>query len=420
MGKHILIVASTFPASDTDPVPAFVKDQAKAFKQQYPQLRISVLAPHDDRSKTKDIIKHQHYDEYRFHYFWPYRFEKLAGRGILPTLKQNKLYYLLVPFLFFGEFIALLRLVKKTNPDIIYAHWFTPQAVIANWVSRLTSTPFVFTTHASDVAVWKSIPLLGQQIVKSTTRNARAFSAVSTQTMAKLQQFFDTEEWGKIKSKAAIIPMGINEEAFKNTSKTSAQLKDAYDLKNKKVILFIGRLAEKKGVTYLLQAFAQLDRLDTALIIAGDGPLLQPLKKETNQLGIDNSVRFAGYISGATKQNYLQLADVLVVPSIITQEGDQEGLPVALIEGLAAGKICIATHQSGARDLIKQEENGYLIDHKDSASLADALRLSLDDTSKQNQQIKKQAIVTSKQLSWVSIAKKHFEHLLRSTNEPSR
>src|SRR5690242_3865100 len=99
----LLVVASTFPAGDTDPVPAFVKDQLIAFKKARPSLRISVLAPHDRRSATAGFRRWPEYDEYRFHYFWPFVAEKLAGRGIMPALRANPLNYLLIPFLFLGE-----------------------------------------------------------------------------------------------------------------------------------------------------------------------------------------------------------------------------------------------------------------------------------------------------------------------------
>ena len=103
---RILVLASTFPANDSDPVPAFVRDQIVAMKDVDSELEFSVLAPHDQRSNTKLFTKHTAYNEYRFHYFWPYSLEKLAGRGIMPALKANPLNYLLIPFLFIGQFFA--------------------------------------------------------------------------------------------------------------------------------------------------------------------------------------------------------------------------------------------------------------------------------------------------------------------------
>src|SRR5690606_29007499 len=103
-GAHILVVASTFPTKDNDPVPAFVKDQVIAIKKARPQLKFAVLAPHDARLKTESFKKHPEYDEYRFHYFWPRSLERLTGRGIMPALQSNKLSYLLVPFFLIFEY----------------------------------------------------------------------------------------------------------------------------------------------------------------------------------------------------------------------------------------------------------------------------------------------------------------------------
>ena len=150
---RVLVAASTFAANDGDPVPAFVRDQIIALQDIQPDLKVSVLAPHDKRSGTKSFTRHDAYDEYRFHYFWPFSYEKLAGRGIMPALKANPLNYFLIPPFFLGEFIALHRLTRRIKPDVLYAHWFTPQGIVCRWVGFFTGTPFVFTTHASDVDV---------------------------------------------------------------------------------------------------------------------------------------------------------------------------------------------------------------------------------------------------------------------------
>ena len=174
------------------------------------ELEFSVLAPHDKRSHTQNFSRHPAYDEHRFHYVWPFSIEKLAGRGIMPALKSNPFYYLLLPFLFIGEFVALLRLTIKLKPDILYAHWFTPQAINARMVSAVTNTPFVFTTHASDVAVWHKVPFFGAKIVRSTTRKASSFTAVSQRSMQKLEKFFLPEEWNSLTERSAIIPMSVD------------------------------------------------------------------------------------------------------------------------------------------------------------------------------------------------------------------
>jgi len=404
MKKHILVVASTFPSSDNDPVPAFVKDQIIAMKHEEPKLRFSVLAPHDKRSNTKHFVRHKAYDEYRFHYAWPHSAEKLAGRGIMPALKANPLNYLLIPFLFGGEFFALLRLTRKLKPDIIYAHWFTPQAIIARAVSRMTNTKFVFTTHASDVDVWRKIPLIGTNVVTGTVPKSAAFTAVSRRSMQKLRRFFTSAQWKKIENRSAIIPMGVSlPKQEKNTvSVTPGSL------------LFLGRLAEKKGVHYLLPAYKALLKTHpkATLTIAGDGPWLQKLKDQAAALGLD-TVIFTGFVSGKTKAATILACEVYVVPSIIASDGDAEGLPVSLMEGLAYGRTCIATNESGADDIITDGKDGFLVEEKNVDQLTAALKNALSLSAAKRKKMSENARETASQFSWPIVARKHIDFLLK-------
>lgn len=400
---RILVVASTFPAHDSDPVPAFVKDQIIALHQAYPALEFSVLAPHDRRSRTQAFSQHEHYGEYRFHYFWPFAAEKLAGRGIMPALKANPLNYLLIPFLFAGEFFALLRLTRRLKPAVIYAHWFTPQVVTAHLVGALTRTPFVFTTHSSDVAVWHKIPLLGPHIVRSNTKQARAVTAVSRRSLAKLESFFPPELWAKLQPRTRIIPMGVTLPDVSQAAQAS------------KTILFVGRLAEKKGVQYLLPAFAAVrdQLLDYTLVVAGDGPWRQQLERQARDLGLDNRVSFPGYVSGEAKARLVASAELFVVPSIIAKSGDAEGLPVSLMEGLASGKLCIATNESGADDVLTDGQDGWLIKQKDVNGLAAALVKAAGLDAHKRQAVAKRARATARQFAWPAVAKQHYEFLFK-------
>jgi len=404
--QKILVVTSTLPSSSSDPVPAFVRDQVVALKKEYPEIEFSILAPHDTRSHTVDFRKHADYDEYRFHYFWPFKLEKLAGRGIMPQLKKNSLYYLMIPFLFAGEFLAVWRLVRTLNPDIVYAHWFTPQGIVIGMVPRRRKIPVVLTTHASDVAVWHKIPF-GGMIVRHYARKLDAITAVSRRTLGKLEAFFSEEQWKKdMLPKIKIIPMGVDVAV---QGKKDRQTQGQH-------IAFIGRLAEKKGVQYLLPAFAKIteDYPEATLTIAGDGTMLEELKRQAKQLELsDVQVHFPGFVSGSDKQRVLDEADIYVVPSIVTKSGDAEGLPVSLMEGLAAGKVCIATNESGADDIIEDGKSGYLIPQKDTVALEKALQAALTLSPGTRASLETEARKTAKQFEWPEIARRHYEHLFK-------
>jgi glycosyltransferase involved in cell wall biosynthesis len=402
---RILVVTSSFPATATDPVPAFVKDQLIALHHAHPELEFSVLAPHDKRSGTKRFTHHEHYDEYRFHYFWPFSAEKLAGRGIMPALKANPINYLLIPFLFAGEFFALLRLTIKLKPALIYAHWFTPQGVNSHLVSLLTHKPFVFTTHASDVDVWQKVPLLGKHIVRSSASQARAITAVSRRSITKLQRFFTPEAWQKLQSRTQIIPMGVDIPTTQVTAGSASE----------KTVVFVGRLAEKKGVQYLLPAFAaaQQQLAGYRLVIAGDGPWLSKLQQQAAELNLGELVTFPGYVTGEQKAQLISTAGVYVVPSIIAGSGDAEGLPVSLMEGLAYGRVCIATNESGADDILTNGQDGFLLPQKNVDALADTLIRATKLNPAEQQAMSQRARQTAQQFAWPVIAEKHYNFLFK-------
>lgn len=408
---RILVVASTFPVSETDSVPAFVRDQIVHMRQVDQNLDFHVLAPHYD-SQTSSYKKHQYFTEYRFSYFWPAKYQKLAGHGIMPALGENKWYYFLVPILFIGEFLALFRLARKIKPDVIYAHWFTPQGINASIISLFTGIPYAYTTHAADVEVWRKIPL-GGIVVRFFSKRAYGITAVSQRSLGKLKQFFGRKQWHKLNTE--IIPMGVNLSSFNTSRKTPEKLKREYGLENQKVLFFVGRLAEKKGVTYLLQAFAELydKHPDLHLIIAGDGQFRPKLEAEAEQLGINDKTLFTGYIAGQKKSDYFHLSDILVLPSTITKNGDAEGLPVVLMEGLAAGKLCVATHVSGADDILSNQENGFLVNDQDVPSLVDAVTKIMSMSFEEKLAISQNAQKLAQTLDWHQIVQRHYEFLFQ-------
>ena len=407
----IVVVASTFPATDTDEAPAFVKDLVIALKRAEPSLHIDVLAP-QYLDQTPSYARHEHYDEHRFAYFWPRAQQRLAGRGIVPAIESNRALIVVVPFLFLFEGIALWRHVRAHRPDVIYAHWFTPQGVTAAIVSSLTGVPWVLTSHANDVRIWRKLPVFGRAVVRALLPSARRITAVSAATRDKMRAFFSDEEWGALQMRVAILPMGVDVSALSTSSEPPAVLKARHGFSGRRVLYFIGRLAEKKGVTFLLDAFARLQARDCTLVIAGDGPLRTALEAQARELGVADRVAFVGYVSGAKKLDLLWLADVVVVPSIETASGDSEGFPVVIMEALAAGKACVASDATGADSVLVDGDSGFIVAQRDAAALATKIDwvLGLDDAALQR--VGDAARAAAHALDWPTIARAHYELLL--------
>ncbi len=410
-GVRVLVCASTFPASDTDSVPAFVRDLLLAVKRAHADVDIDVLAP-QVRDETAPFTQHAAFAEHRFPYFLPRRAQALAGHGIVPALQANPALFAQVPFLFGGELVALLRHIRARRPDVLWAHWFTPQGVTAALASMITGVPFVLTSHANDVRVWRKLPLAGQRVVRALLPRASRITAVSDATLAKMRGFFSAAEWEAIAPRVAIIPMGVDVAALAQGSVDRAALKARHDLAGRAVIYFIGRLAEKKGVAHLIDAFARLRRDDAVLVIAGDGPLRAALEAQAVQAGIAARVRFVGYVSGARKTELLQLADVVAVPSIETASGDAEGFPVVVMEALAAGRPLVASDATGADSVLAHGESGFVVPQRDSAALAVALSQCLGLGPAAQEALAQRAQQAARDLDWAVIAERHHAFLL--------
>lgn len=280
-------------------------------------------------------------------------------------------------------------------------------------VGLITGVSHVYTSHSSDVIIAKRIPLLGPLMVRVITKLSKRITVVSRRSYEKLESFFSEKSWSKVSNKVKIIPMGVDISAFSQVATAKSELKTRHGYDGKNIILFIGRLAEKKGVRYLLQAIAEYRKHDpnVLLVVAGDGPLRDDLIDQSTGLGVNNYVDFVGHTVGDKKLELFSICDVLILPSIIAADGDAEGVPVVLMEGLAAAKLCIATDVSGADDLLEHGVNGFLIRQKRSGDIVKMLLeiKSMDRTTKKR--ISDNAISKSQQTDWNRIVERHVEHL---------
>ena len=147
-------------------------------------------------------------------------------------------------------------------------------------------------------------------------------------------------------------------------------------------ILTIARLTEKKGVHHLLDAVALLpaeDRTRINLRIIGEGPMADQLKAQVADLELLSQVSFEGAQSHQAVLAAVRKADAMVLPSITAADGDQEGIPVSLMEAMALGVPVISTYHSAIPELIRDRETGFLVPEGDPDALAQVLRRFLKD-----------------------------------------
>jgi glycosyltransferase involved in cell wall biosynthesis len=138
-----------------------------------------------------------------------------------------------------------------------------------------------------------------------------------------------------------VLPLGMDLSGFASLPPREALAREWPQAAGKKVILFLSRLDEKKGLPVLLEAFAKVHREypQAFLLVAGDGDsvFLQTLQHQSEQLGIDSAMLWAGHVAGERKRAVLAGADVFVLPS------RSENFGIALLEAMASGLACVTT-----------------------------------------------------------------------------
>jgi glycosyltransferase involved in cell wall biosynthesis len=329
--KKVLVLASTFPRWKNDTNPPFVYDLSQGLAKEMDE---TVLAPHYPGAKDTETMGKL--KVHRFHYFFE-RFEKLAGNGgMLPTLKANKLYYLTVPFFMLAEIIATIKLVREIKPDVIHAHWILPQGLAAYINKLINKTPYVVTSHGGDIFGLQNKFLI--KLKKLVLDNAKSITVVSSAIKSEVLKINPILE-----SKIEVVPMGVDTKLF-NPNKYDEKLKKKYGITGP-FLLFVGRLVEKKGVKYLIGAMPAIIKKfpKTKLLIVGSGPLEAELKNHSEKLNLSKSIVFVGALEHKKLPKYFATADIFISPSITGSDGDREGSPVSIMEGLSSGCKIITT-----------------------------------------------------------------------------
>lgn len=141
-------------------------------------------------------------------------------------------------------------------------------------------------------------------------------------------------------------------------------------------LLTVARLVEKKGVEYGIRAVAGLvkDFPGIRYKIAGDGPLYEPLKKLIDELGLGDAIQLLGWKNQEQVLDLMQGSHILLAPSVTAQDGDQEGIPVVLMEAMALGLPVLSTRHSGIPELVQDGESGYVVEERNVGQLVQRLR----------------------------------------------
>jgi glycosyltransferase involved in cell wall biosynthesis len=360
MKPKLLVLASTFPGTPGDGTPAFVLDLAW---QQAKEFDVTVLPPMTPGAAEAETIASPDGSTsvrvIRYRYFFR-RWEDLAHGAILDNLKAKKSRLIQVPLMAHFLFYGTRKLVRTLKPAAIHSHWVIPQGILATLAAP--SVPMLVTTHGGDIYALNASPIL--RVKRWVFNRAKAITTVNSQMKAQLVA------WGQPAEKISLLPMGVDTQSVGELAAKTPKIPGQ--------LLVVGRLVEKKGIEYLFEALRMLKNRGVAtgkLVVIGDGPIRAQLEAKAKGLDVD----FRGQRGRADVLKAIAESEIMLIPSVTAANGDQEGLPVTLLEG-GAGAICvIASRLPGIDEVILDGESGLLVPQRDAAALADALELALAD-----------------------------------------
>jgi len=251
----------------------------------------------------------------------------------------------------------LKALLVEHDIDLIHTHFVFPVGTMFTFpAAEELKIPFTIFAHAYDIFIKEND---GRNNVSEMT-NSKYCKGIFT-----LSEFH----------KNYLIERNVPEDKIRITRQateynvSSIQKKEG-SIKN---IVSVSRFVEKKGIDTIIDAAKLLENENLTFSIYGYGPLEEELQEQINDLGIDN-ISIKGHLGSNEVPNVLRNSDLLVSPCRIASNGDMDGFPTIILESMAYGLPVLTTYVSAIPELIKDNENGFIIEPNDSIMLSDRIK----------------------------------------------
>lgn len=363
----VLILTRSFPTKQNPVAAIWLLNQLEELKK---YCSIKVIFPYAYVPKTKFLNPYHHFSQMP---------EKESIKGIevyhpkyfmVPRIgfKLGLLHWCLAIESFFSYFASkdvVDKLMEEWNPDIVHVQGALSESLIAARIKKKYKKPLLLTVYGEDITLYpKKFPsrILVKLILKSVT------------DIICQSKFLESEikKLGVKSKKFHIIPMGTKAKDFKPRDKNKARKKLSLP-QNKKIMLFVGHLVERKGIKYLIHAMSSIIKKEknSRCYIIGTGYQEKSLKKLAEDKGLGNYVEFLGQKTNAEVAEYMNASDLLVLPSL------NEGLPVVVYEALSCGTPVVATRVAGTPELVDSDV-GFLAKPENTGDLQEKILLALN------------------------------------------
>ncbi|WP_399680349.1 glycosyltransferase [Xenophilus sp.] len=352
--RGLLVLASTYPRWYGDHEPGFVHELSRRLSAAFD---VTVVTPHAQGALERETMDGVEIVRYRYA---PERLETLVhGGGMAANLARARWKWLLLPGFLFAQYLAARRVLSQRPIAVVHVHWLLPQGLVALLAAGRRGVPYVVTSHGGDL-----FGLRGRVATRLKRLVAKRASAMTVVSSAMREE---AGRLGLAPPAIDVVPMGADLRARFVASDPAERDADT--------LLFVGRLVPKKGLVHLLDAMPLIlaARPGVVLEIAGFGPDRPALEAHAAALGIAAHVRFLGAMPQAELPSLYGRAGVFVAPFVRDASGDQEGLPVALMEAIGCGCPAVVGDVAGVHDLLGDEARQVVVDPRDREALARAV-----------------------------------------------
>jgi len=250
--------------------------------------------------------------------------------------------------------------LQEMGVDHIHAHWASTPSTCAYMAAQLSAIPWSFTAHSWDIPE--------NNMLKEKVRTATFVRSISEGGKEEIGQIVGKE----LQNRVCVIHMGVK---MQNRLKVT----HAPDCS---IIVCVANFVDVKGHKYLLEAcdILRSRSIKFKCVLVGDGPTREAMQAKATNLNLNELVQFRGFLPHEQIEALLQQRpDIAVLPSIVTDKRQKEGIPVTLMEAMAYGIPVVSTDTGGIPELLS-DGAGLMVRHKDPAQLADAVERLLKDS----------------------------------------
>lgn len=250
--------------------------------------------------------------------------------------------------------------IEQFSPQVIHAPWATYPATVAWFLSRLLGKPFSFTSRAHDIFV-------EDQMMSAKLAQTALAVTITRHNVRHLARWMSAP--GAIPVLVVHSALDLPEITYRRDGRLPHRL------------LSVGRLDPIKGFDVLLHGLAELHRrgIPFQSVIIGEGEERTRLERLRDELGLHERVTLVGAKPQPDVLKAMAESTLMVMPCVVTPEGNADGIPNVLTEAMASGLPVVSTHVSGIPELIDEGICGRLVPPRDPIALADAVAATLTD-----------------------------------------